>query len=48
MQETHDCTMTATTGGERQNALKAHVHPASMPAGGSPTLSGKNLIANCH
>lgn len=25
--------MTATHGGERQDALKAHVYPASMPAG---------------
>lgn len=34
VQETPGCRMTATHRGERQDALKAHVHPTSMPAGG--------------
>lgn len=40
MLETPACRTTATHVGERQDALRAHVYPASVPAGdGSRGLS---------
>lgn len=53
-QEAGGCRTTATHEGERQDALKARVYPASMPAGGesgaflfSPSWTD-NLITTHH